>query len=186
MSAEYHSGMTSQTLQHSGQRSIAQGKVTTYAANPDQRPTWLFGLRHALTCPAYGAAVAPKRFRLLLYREPCCCAGPKIQQAVAARLKGYPQKAHRQMHRARVIVPAKVAAVLHADPHLAGPAVDAFYNRDVDDMQAAARMCHFTPQVMPKPNRCKTIAALWAMAMLVASCPNDLAWLQVIPPNVRS
>ena len=56
------------------------------------------------------------------------------------------------MHRARVIVPAKVAAVLHADPHLAGPSVDAFYNRDVDDMQAAARMRLFAPQVMPISN----------------------------------
>lgn len=73
-----------------------------------------------------------------------------MQEAVAARLKGYPQKAHRQMHKSRVIVPAKVAAVLHADPGLAGPAVDAFYNRDVDDMQAAARMRHFAPQVVPR------------------------------------
>ena len=53
------------------------------------------------------------------------------------------------MHRARVILPAKVAAVLHAEPGLAGPAVDAFYNRDVDDMQAGARMRYFAPQVMP-------------------------------------
>ena len=70
-----------------------------------------------------------------------------MQQATAARLKGYPQKAHRQMHRARVIVPARVAAVLHQDPNVAGPAVEAFYNRDVDDMRAASRMHHFSPQV---------------------------------------
>ena len=72
-----------------------------------------------------------------------------MQAAVAARLKGYPQKARRQMHKARAILPAKVAAVLHADPGLAGPAVDAFYDRDVDDMQAATRMRHFAPQVVP-------------------------------------
>ena len=78
----------------------------------------------------------------------CCFAGAKIQQAIAARLKGYPQKAHRQMQRAKVILPAKVAAVLHANPGQAGPAVDAFYNRDVDDMRAAARMRHFAPQVL--------------------------------------
>ena len=70
-----------------------------------------------------------------------------MQQAIAARLKGYPQKAHRQMQRARVIVPARVAAALHEDPNLAGPAVEAFYNRDVDDMRAASRMRHFAPQV---------------------------------------
>jgi hypothetical protein len=71
-----------------------------------------------------------------------------MQQAIAARLKGYPQKAHRLMQRARVIVPAKVAAVLHEDPNLAGPAVEAFYNRDVDDMRAASRMRYFPPQVV--------------------------------------
>lgn len=74
-------------------------------------------------------------------------AAPKMQQAVAARLKGYPHKAHRQMHKTRVVLPAKVAALLREDPSLAGPAVDAFYNRDVDDMQAAACMSHFSPQV---------------------------------------
>lgn len=71
-----------------------------------------------------------------------------MRQAVAARLKGYPQKAHRQMQRTRVIVPAKVAAVLHEDPNLAGPAVEAFYNRDVDDMRAVSCMRHFAPQVI--------------------------------------
>ena len=84
---------------------------------------------------------------LLLSANALLLAAPKMQQAVAARLKGYPQKAHRQMHKTRVILPAKVAALLREDPGLAGPAVDAFYNRDVDDMQAAARMCHFPPQV---------------------------------------
>jgi len=74
-------------------------------------------------------------------------AAPKMQQAVAARLKGYPQKAHRQMHKTRVILPAKVASLLREEPNLAGPAVDAFYNRDLDDMQAAAHMRHFAPQV---------------------------------------
>lgn len=52
------------------------------------------------------------------------------------------------MHRARVIVPAKIAAALHGDPNLAGPAIEAFYNRDVDDMSAAAHMSHFAPQVI--------------------------------------
>ena len=75
------------------------------------------------------------------------CAGQKVQEAIAARLKGYPQKAQRQMHRARVLIPAKAAAVLRKDAQLAGPAVEAFYNRDADDMRAAAHMAHFPPQV---------------------------------------
>ena len=72
-----------------------------------------------------------------------------MQEAIAARLKGYPQRAHRQMHRARVLIPAKAAAVLHEDAQLTGPAVEAFYNRDADDMRAAAHMMHFAPQVPP-------------------------------------
>ena len=72
-----------------------------------------------------------------------------MQEAIAARLKGYPQRAQRQMHRARVLVPARAAAVLREDAQLAGPAVEAFYNRDADDMRAAAHMTHFAPQVMP-------------------------------------
>ena len=72
-----------------------------------------------------------------------------MQEAIAARLKGYPQRAQRQMHRARVLIPARAAAVLREDPQLAGPAVEAFYNRDADDMRAAAHMTQFSPQVMP-------------------------------------
>ena len=72
-----------------------------------------------------------------------------MQEAIAARLKGYPQRAQRQMHRARVLIPARAAAVLHMDAQLAGPAVEAFYNRDADDMRAAAHMTHFSPQVTP-------------------------------------
>lgn len=72
-----------------------------------------------------------------------------MQEAIAARLKGYPQRAHRQMHRARVLIPAKAAAVLHEDAQLAGPAVEAFYSRDADDMRAAAHMTHFASQVPP-------------------------------------
>ena len=72
-----------------------------------------------------------------------------MQEAIAARLKGYPQRAQRQMHRARVLIPAKAAAVLREDAQLAGPAVEAFYNRDADDMRAAAHMTQFSPRVTP-------------------------------------
>ena len=106
-----------------------------------------------------------------------------MQEAIAARLKGYPQRAQRQMHRARVLIPAEAAAVLREDAQLAGPAVEAFYNRDADDMRAAARMTHFPAQVtscmaqqstLPSPNltcadsSCRTLvhASVWRRHVL--------------------
>ncbi len=53
------------------------------------------------------------------------------------------------MHRARVAVPSRVAAVLAAEPQLVAPAVEAFHYRDQDDMRAAAHMQHFPPQARP-------------------------------------
>lgn len=39
------------------------------------------------------------------------------------------------MHRARATLPARLAALLVAEPQLVAPAVDAFYNRDVAAMK---------------------------------------------------
>ena len=159
--------------------------------------TMFIGLRHGRPCPLARvtgrspgncAYMTSTLGDLLLIGGSCCCAGAKVQQAIGARLKGYPQKAHRQMHRARVILPAKVAAVLHADPGLAGPAVDAFYNRDVDDMQAAARMRHFAPQVLPSlrlqalplhpwERRCPCLLS-WRSGMLRSLVPRAHQFLQ--------
>lgn len=71
----------------------------------------------------------------------------KVQAAIEQRLSGYPARAREQMHRARVIVPARVAAVLAAEPALVAPAVETFHYRDLGDMRNAARMQHFPPQV---------------------------------------
>ncbi len=76
-----------------------------------------------------------------------CHPGRKIQAALEGRLGGYPARAAQQMHTARVAVPAAVAAVLRAEPDLVAPAVERFYNRDVEDMRAAARMRRFPPRV---------------------------------------
>ena len=70
-----------------------------------------------------------------------------MQGALEGRLGGYPARALAQMHTARVTLPAAVAAVLRAEPNLVAPAVEGFYNRDVDDMRAAARLRRFPPQV---------------------------------------
>ena len=164
-SAEYYSRMTSQSRNYLGRVCCPRETHHISVATLNNWPVRSIGLRQCRRVSRKWCCCLPRCLLLLLNIRGCCCAEPKIQQAVNARLKGYPQKANRQMHRARVVVPAKVAAVLRADPGLAGPAVDAFYSRDVDDMQAAARMRHFAPEVMPKPSMCSTISALWATAM---------------------
>ena len=72
-----------------------------------------------------------------------------MRASLGARLAGYPERAHAQMHRARALLPARAAAVLRAAPDLAAPAVEAFHYRDADDMRAAARMARFPPEVGP-------------------------------------
>ena len=76
-------------------------------------------------------------------------AGSKAQAAIQARLGDFQPGRNKHMHRARTVVPARVAAVLAAEPQLIAPAVEAFHYRDLDDMKAAARMQHFPPQASP-------------------------------------
>ncbi|CAK0783621.1 hypothetical protein CVIRNUC_006820 [Coccomyxa viridis] len=126
---------------------------------------WLLdGLLHIVPLPTAAAPDIPsfpslKQAKQIVHSSQIdTVAGQKVQEAIAARLKGYPQRAQRQMHRARVLISARAAAVLREDPQLAGPAVEAFYNRDADDMRAAAHMTHFSPQdmvcVVVTLNRC--------------------------------
>ena len=77
-----------------------------------------------------------------------------MQSVISNRVKGYPQKALAEMHRARCIVPVKVAAILQQQPQLVSPAVQAFYYRDVQDMQAAAKLRHFPSEVGCCQNSC--------------------------------
>jgi len=48
---------------------------------------------------------------------------------VLQRLSGYPAAAAANTHRARVLVPRRVALVLRGEPALIGPVVEAFYCR---------------------------------------------------------
>ena len=74
-------------------------------------------------------------------------ANAGMQEAISAKIKQYPKKAHTDMHTARCILPAKVAHVLLHKPQLVSPAVQTFHYRDVQDMRAAANLAHFPPQV---------------------------------------
>ena len=70
-----------------------------------------------------------------------------MQDAIKGRIKVYPQKALAEMHRARCLLPARVARILKQQPQLVSPAVQTFYYRDVGDMKAAARLKNFPSEV---------------------------------------
>lgn len=67
----------------------------------------------------------------------------RVDAAIRARIRGYPEGALGQMQWAKCRVPLKVAQVLREEPQLVANAVEAFYYRDPDDMKLAARMHHF-------------------------------------------
>ena len=58
------------------------------------------------------------------------------QEAVRQRTAGFADGSAPSMHRARVTLPARVAALLAAEPQLVAPAVEAFYVRDTAAMKA--------------------------------------------------
>ena len=62
-----------------------------------------------------------------------------VETEALLRTKGYPAKAHGQLHRARVVLPRKLAAVLRAKPDSVAAAVEAFYVRDPVSLVALRR-----------------------------------------------
>ena len=70
-----------------------------------------------------------------------------VQNAIKTKVKGYPRKIQTDMHRARCLLPAKIAHVLQQQPQLVSPAVQMFHYRDVQDMKAAAKLSNFPAQV---------------------------------------
>ncbi len=69
------------------------------------------------------------------HRVPVASEHPPYSLACA--LAGLPDAARQQLHRTRVIVPARVVALLRREPQLLAPAVEAFHYRDVDDMRVS-------------------------------------------------
>ncbi|KAL0030851.1 hypothetical protein WJX77_009624 [Trebouxia sp. C0004] len=84
--------------------------------------------------------------RILSSESVSTVAKAGMQEAIRLKIKGYPRKAQADMHRARCLLPAKIAHVLQHKPQMVSPAVQTFHYRDVQDMQAAAKLAHFQPQ----------------------------------------
>lgn len=90
-----------------------------------------------------------------------------MQEAIRLKIKGYPRKAQADMHRARCLLPAKIAHVLQHKPQLVSPAVQTFHYRDVQDMRAAAKLAHFQPQVS---SACRSCSGWQSVAVGPAAC----------------
>ncbi|GAQ92583.1 hypothetical protein KFL_010610030 [Klebsormidium nitens] len=78
-------------------------------------------------------------------------ASDRIQSAVQRPIAGYPERARSNQHRARCLLPLRVAHILRQEPQLVAPAVEAFYDRDVDSMKAAAKMAFALPEGSQTP-----------------------------------
>jgi len=74
--------------------------------------------------------------------------GVPIHEAIKTRLHNFPDRARELMHRASVVVPARLAYVLLKEPQLLAAAAEAFHYRDPYDAVAASRMEHFPPEDM--------------------------------------
>ncbi|KAA8909865.1 SGT1 protein-domain-containing protein [Sphaerosporella brunnea] len=62
-----------------------------------------------------------------------------VEREALARTREYPAAARRHLHRARIVVPRKVAALLNARPESVAAAVEAFYIRDPVSLKALQR-----------------------------------------------
>ncbi|BFZ60680.1 hypothetical protein YB2330_001722 [Saitoella coloradoensis] len=69
----------------------------------------------------------------------------KITKEALGRTKDYPAEARDHLHRARITVPRRIAQILHTNPKLIAPAIDAFYTRDAVSLSACSRMTLFSP-----------------------------------------
>ena len=83
----------------------------------------------------------------MIREEPGSFSAPKnVQQTVMERIQMFPGSIEENFHRQTVYVPIAVAALLHHNPQLIAPAVQAFCNRDPIDMKACRAMRYFPPE----------------------------------------
>lgn len=69
-----------------------------------------------------------------------------VQSQLSKKIGEYPERAYKNVHKVRVIVPISVAWVLKHEPCLISLSVEGFYDRDVDSMKHAAKMERLLPR----------------------------------------
>lgn len=76
-------------------------------------------------------------------------AGTAIEKCILAKLKNYPEQAVTASHRARALIPASIAHILHRNPQTIAACVDAFFNRDPFDVaKLSRRQIQFKPEAL--------------------------------------
>ncbi|KAK9371006.1 SGT1 protein-domain-containing protein [Lipomyces kononenkoae] len=69
-----------------------------------------------------------------------------LQKEAFARLDSYPRAIEENIHRSKVVVPRRVAQVLHHNPRYIAPACEAFLLRDPISMKVCSTMRNFPPE----------------------------------------
>ncbi|KAL2553927.1 Protein SGT1-like protein [Forsythia ovata] len=118
--------------------------------NPDTSPNRVFirrGLLHIVS-PSHFPTIPDllDSLKFLISNDRDTQASEAIQLHLSKKIGEYPERAYRNMHRARVIVPVSVAWVLKKERSFVSLAVEGFYDRDIDSMKDAAKMKRFLPK----------------------------------------
>uniref|UniRef100_A0A8D0GAW6 Ecdysoneless cell cycle regulator n=1 Tax=Sphenodon punctatus TaxID=8508 RepID=A0A8D0GAW6_SPHPU len=109
--------------------------IISMPKSPEEEP-WL---------PAMNPKI-PQALMLLSAHPEHFVAAKSIRTAVNKRITGYPEKIQASLHQAHCYVPAGIAAVLRQHPTLVAAAVQAFYLRDLIDLQACRIFKTFSPE----------------------------------------
>ncbi|CAI9763467.1 unnamed protein product [Fraxinus pennsylvanica] len=118
--------------------------------NPDTSPNRVFirrGLLHIVSpshIPTTPDLLDSAKF--LICSDGDTKAPQAIQSHLSKKISEYPERAYKNMHRARVMIPVSVAWLLKQEPSFVSLAVEGFYNRDIDSMKDAAKMERFLPK----------------------------------------
>ncbi|GAA5914204.1 hypothetical protein JCM6882_004750 [Rhodosporidiobolus microsporus] len=72
-------------------------------------------------------------------------ASAEVEEAVWARVSGYPAKAEEHHHRTLAYLPTDVALALSDSPELVAEAIKAFYEREPESLRACNSMTRFPP-----------------------------------------
>ncbi|EMR08336.1 hypothetical protein PNEG_03176 [Pneumocystis murina B123] len=72
----------------------------------------------------------------------------KVEKEAFRRIKGYPEKIKENLHRTQVIVPRKIAHILHTEPNLISAAIHEFCQRDPISFKVCEKMKYFYPEDM--------------------------------------
>ncbi|KAI9144712.1 SGT1 protein-domain-containing protein [Paraphysoderma sedebokerense] len=114
----------------------------------------------------YPAGVLSKEKAVLLIRDRKVHteASEEVQEILQSKVKEYPEAKLGNIHRARCLIPKKIAHLLCHNHQLVSSAVEAFYTRDPLTLRACSKMAVFPPTTSV-PMTVKFSRAMYAQLM---------------------